>query len=605
MEQTVASDDPSAPSSVVHPMAEIAEKAGHSASSSPRQRQRGPGLSHEREDALPNKILSVEPPFFFENTANLRKGGDPERTNAQFKPKSKIDDMLGETLGSYRILSLIGEGGMGRVYLAEHKKLGREVALKLLRTEYAVRREGVQRFFNEAQAVNRIGHPNIVDITDFVELETGQTFIIMELLQGSDLSEIQRQSKWPMPIHRAMHIALQVCEALEAAHKSGIIHRDLKPDNIFIVNSATKKDFVKLLDFGVAKLLYDSGDADGWQTAAGAVIGTPAYMSPEQASGIPADSRSDIYSLGAILYELFTGYPVFQAKSFGEYVVKHMNDDPIPPRDLADAPKIPSSLERVILRCLEKDPNRRYASMSELSNDLGRAVATVETALHYSPQRVGRRRARSRILLVLIILLGVGGLAVGAFLLASGLSINEVTQPRQETQVPSHHSERRREKAVSVQHLPPTKTKGVSAKLTLHTEPEGAEVFRKGNYPEDEETRLGKTPLVFQMATTNEEVELVFRLAGYEEAVEKVIVADNLMVSVALERKDGALKSPPRFVSSSEKKKTIVPKLPLSGSGISRPVKTDKSPLKTAPPQQKGQSPTGISPEDVVDPFSQ
>jgi serine/threonine-protein kinase len=509
---------------------------------------------------------------------------------------SNIDELLGQTLGSYRVLSLIGEGGMGRVYHAEHVLLGRKVALKLLRPEYAVKRDAVSRFFKEAQSVNKIGHENIVDITDFVELESGETFIIMELLQGDDLAEIQRKGDGPMPLHRAMQIALQVCDALEAAHRMEIVHRDLKPDNIFIVNTATKRDFVKLLDFGVAKLLGEPTDSDGWHTAAGSVIGTPAYMSPEQASGIPVDARSDIYSLGAILYELFTGHPVFRAKSFGEYVVKHMNDDPIPPRDLANAPKIPASLEQVILRCLEKDPNKRYQSVNELREDLARATATVQTAISQIPTSAAPKPKRRRTWTAIPVVVGVAGLAVGAFWLASGLSIDEVTEAKS-------HSTRVDPKEpppnASSEPLPGT-SRVVTAKLRLETDPKGADVYRR----DDPRTSLGKTPLDLHLNSVGKEVEFLFKLAGYLDAIKRVTVTDNAVYavySVPLEQDRGSSPGSPAVRPLA--KVRIKTKIPVRTKvdPVAPPAKKEDPPAA----KTKTRKPTKINPEDVVDPFAQ
>jgi serine/threonine protein kinase len=289
------------------------------------------------------------------------------------------DPMLGHTLGNYRLLAVIGRGGMGHVYRAEHVKLGRQVALKLLRPEYAMRHDAVSRFFQEARAVNRIRHRNIVDINDFVELPEGRTFIIMELLEGSSLGTIQRRVGL-LPRERAAHVLLQVCDALEAVHREGIVHRDLKPDNIFVISDPAELDGVRLLDFGVAKLLtYAPGEEVGWQTAAGSVVGTPAYMSPEQAGGVPVDHRSDIYSLGAIMYELFTGHPLFRATSFGEYVLKHLSDAPIPPRSLPKGQEISRRLEAVILRCLAKMPDQRYQNVGELRLELLAALQGLAT----------------------------------------------------------------------------------------------------------------------------------------------------------------------------------------------------------------------------------
>ncbi|MBT8492306.1 MAG: serine/threonine protein kinase, partial [Deltaproteobacteria bacterium] len=275
-------------------------------------------------------------------------------------------DRLGETLGSYRLLSIIGRGGMGCVYEAVHTKLGRKVALKVLNTEYARRKDAVARFIQEAQAVNQIRHRNIVDITDLVETEDGNIFIIMELLEGQSLTALLREGR--LGRERAVALLVQICDALAAAHGQGIIHRDLKPDNMVIVSSEDGDDQVKLLDFGVAKLL-NPGHVEGL-TAAGAVVGTPAFMSPEQAAGLNVDVRSDLYSLGAIMYELFCEQPMFRGASFGEYVRKHLEEMPISPSQTIGADQIDSQLESIIMRCLEKSPDARFQNADDLKAEL-------------------------------------------------------------------------------------------------------------------------------------------------------------------------------------------------------------------------------------------
>jgi serine/threonine protein kinase len=558
-------------------------------------------VAPERTAALDSESLIPPAALPKSESRSSRKGSvQPQQRNAsadqpkvqvnlRSKSEEDIDAMLGVVLGSYRILSLIGEGGMGRVYLAEHVKLGRKVALKLLRPEYAVKRDAVQRFFTEAQSVNTIGHENIVDITDFVELETGETFIIMELLQGEDLADIQRRSDRPMPLHRAMMIALQVCDALEAAHQSDIIHRDLKPDNIFIVNSGSKRDFVKLLDFGVAKLLGERGERESLQTAAGSVIGTPAYMSPEQASGIPVDHRSDIYSLGAILYELFTGYPVFRAKSFGEYVVKHMNDDPVAPRDLANAPPIPASLEAVILRCLEKNPDRRYPSVAVLREELSRVTATVETVLHEVTHAANAPPSRRRWLVLLPIFILVGGLAIAAFWLASGLSFDEVTRPRGEPTPPLSHSSFESPKPAQTEPLDPNQTP--AAILLMTSDPPGAEVFSK----KQPYRAIGTTPLKLSRTNLGEEEEFIFRLAGHEEKRQRVKIAHRATVSVLLKRMEPRESSSEALsaTSSKTKKKRLKEKGQVG----------DPSTRKSSHEPEEEPRPRRIDPSDVVDPF--
>ena len=356
--------------------------------------------SSRSSHASRTSALSADSPAPRSGSARPPSASRPGRGHQAAQPSSgrrdKPDPNVGRVVGSYRILSLIGSGGMGRVYRAEHVKLGRQVALKLLRADYAAKRDAIRRFFQEARAVNTIGHENIVDITDFVELPSGETFFIMELLAGCDLAELIRSQRGALGLQQGIRIATQVCDGLEAAHAAGIIHRDLKPDNIFVTEHPGKGQFVKLLDFGVAKLARKVGGEQSWQTAVGAVIGTPAYMSPEQAAGIPVDHRSDIYSLGTILYEVFSGQPVFRAKSFGQYVVKHMNERPTPPSQLPGSPQLPSALEELILCCLEKEPSARYQSVAELRTALLTASASADTAVDRSaPALQVKKRART------------------------------------------------------------------------------------------------------------------------------------------------------------------------------------------------------------------
>jgi serine/threonine-protein kinase len=306
--------------------------------------------------------------------SSLAHGTDPT-TPQDRKPRAtaKPQESVGRVLGNYRLLELIGRGGMGWVYRAEHIKLGREVALKLLRPEYSARRDSVGRFFQEARAVNRIRHRNIVDATDFIELDDGTTFIIMELLRGVSLTRLAQQPN-ALLLHRALGILIQICDALGAAHAVGIVHRDMKPDNVIVLDPGDGTDLVKLLDFGVAKLLHAHEQDLGWQTKAGAVIGTPAFMSPEQAGALKVDGRSDVYSIGAIMYEMFCGQPLFQAASFGDYVRKHLSERPIPPRQTPGGRNMSEALEAIILRCLEKRPEDRYQSAHALRDDLVRLL---------------------------------------------------------------------------------------------------------------------------------------------------------------------------------------------------------------------------------------
>jgi serine/threonine protein kinase len=350
-------------------------------------------LRNEREDVETRPAQPGRRPPAVPEEGAQRSASQETRVSADHTPPGAkpIDPerLDGKVLGSYRVVRIIGRGGMGYVYRAEHVKLGRPVALKLLRSDYAARRDAVARFFHEARAVNRIRHRNIVDVTDFVELDSGVTFIVMELLEGVSLGTLIQASQ-RLEGCRALRILQQICDGLAAAHAVGIVHRDLKPDNIIVLPGpdgsesgsgdpdAPGRDRVKLLDFGVAKLLPGSGEDVPFQTVAGAVIGTPAYMSPEQAGALPIDHRSDIYSLGAIMYELFTGRPVFEAQSFGEFVRRHLNDTPVPPRHTSGGHDMDPRLESIILRCLNKRPEDRYQSAGELRQELNALLQALE-----------------------------------------------------------------------------------------------------------------------------------------------------------------------------------------------------------------------------------
>jgi serine/threonine protein kinase len=344
-----------------------------------------PSLTGDDDDPIsahPSLAVGTSDVSRDERTKIESPAGRHKTTPSPTKPPpvpSRADDpeiRIGSVLGVYKLAELLGKGGMGYVYRAEHVKLGREVALKLLRGDYAKRRDAVLRFFQEAKTVNRVRHRNIVDVTDFVELDDGTTFIIMELLRGQSLGKWARTG---IDLPRALAVLVQICDGLGAAHAVGVVHRDLKPDNVIVVPTTDGAELVKLLDFGVAKLVNRDDEDIGFQTAAGSVIGTPAYMSPEQAGGMAVDHRSDIYSLGAIMYELFCGQPMFRGRSFGEYVRKHLTELPVPPRQTANGAHIDERLEALILRCLAKDPNERFSHILELRDGLLHMLGGIET----------------------------------------------------------------------------------------------------------------------------------------------------------------------------------------------------------------------------------
>ena len=272
---------------------------------------------------------------------------------------------LGSVVGGYRLVDRLGKGGMGVVYRAEHQRLGKKVAIKMLRPDLAGQQALVQRFFDEARAATRIGHDGIVQIFDFIE-EGDKRCYVMELLEGHPLSA-ELDGK-PMDPERVARIGAQIASALGAAHDAGVIHRDLKPDNVFLRKTADGGEQVKLLDFGIAKL-KESEDAGASLTQTGVVLGTPAYMSPEQLEGMRLDARSDIYALGVLLYEMATGMRPFRGRTVAEIILKHVRERPVPPSQVVPAElALPGSLEQAILACLEKNREHRPQSMADVAS---------------------------------------------------------------------------------------------------------------------------------------------------------------------------------------------------------------------------------------------
>jgi len=278
--------------------------------------------------------------------------------------KEPADELIGRSIGSYRVERQLGKGGMGAVYLGLHPMIGSKVAIKFLHSQYKSDAKIVDRFYNEARAVNVIGHDNILKIVDLSVTDDGRHYFVMEYLHGKSMQDLQHDGQ-PVPLEVAGPILLQVCDALEAAHRKGIVHRDLKPDNVYLISLNGKKNFVKVVDFGIARLTDDDGVSSG-KTVTGMVMGTPAYMSPEQGSGAldQIDGRSDVYSLGIMMYQLATGELPFKGSNFGEILVGHLQQEVPSPHQLN--PAIPEQYERLILRCLAKPQDDRYQSMREL-----------------------------------------------------------------------------------------------------------------------------------------------------------------------------------------------------------------------------------------------
>jgi serine/threonine-protein kinase len=296
------------------------------------------------------------------------------------------DPMIGTlAAGRYRIIKQLGEGGMGRVYLAEHVAIEKRVALKVLRAEYASKGEIVKRFQQEAISASRIKHPNVLDVFDFGQLDNGCFYLAMEFLEGHDLAD-ELQRRRVLDAATGIRVSMQICRALAAAHQSGVVHRDMKPENVFLQRTADGEEIVKIVDFGIAQLRSKDAAVPETKrrlTRTGMIFGTPEYMSPEQAGGKHADLRADIYAVGIIMYEMFTGAVPFTGETFLGVLTKHLNEPAPPLSTVFPELAISAQLQAVIMRALVKDPNVRYQTMLEFAQAI---TATPDAAaLGYRP----------------------------------------------------------------------------------------------------------------------------------------------------------------------------------------------------------------------------
>jgi serine/threonine protein kinase len=336
------------------------------------------------------------------DTAPLGRRGKPEVPPEASRLSEEGSRMVGALLaGRYHIKRLRGEGGMGRVYEAEHIEIGKRVAVKVLHPAYSRTPDLVERFRREARAASRIEHPNVVNVTDFGTTPEGSLFFVMEYIEGIELGLLIHR-EGPLAINHALRITEQMCAALQAAHDAGVIHRDLKPENILLVGPASARtpsghgvqsppegvaaapDIVKVLDFGIAKSdeIDDSPRIGKRLTRPGVAMGTPEYMAPEQAAGHPADPRSDIYAVGSILYEMLTGVPPYDGDNVMEILHKKANEPPRPIRELR--PDVPAPVVALVERTMARDPAQRPQSMAELA----RQIHEVEVVLSVTPSPV-------------------------------------------------------------------------------------------------------------------------------------------------------------------------------------------------------------------------
>ena len=411
--------------------------------------------------------------------------------------------LANEMIGNYRVVQQLGEGAMGVVCLAEHPIMGRKVAIKLLHPVLSANPDVVTRFFNEARAINLIAHENIVEILDFGQTAGGQPYFIMELLEGEPLSELI--ARGPMDAAQVAVVADQMCQALGAVHAKGIVHRDLKPENVQLVTKADGSLQVKILDFGVAKILASAEGLQSAKTGTGLLMGTPLYMSPEQCNGAsPIDHRADIYALGVMLFEMLAGRPPFVADGLGELFALHMFQ---PAPALAElAPHVPPHVAAAVMKALAKAPDDRFQSMDELRAALVspgelEAPAPTPAASVASPAP----RARGWKIPALVASLATAALVAYAAL-------------------PASHRQASTPAASLAQPGPKTVT------FRFESDPVGAHVFdAKGN-------DLGQTPLEVPLPRGSAVHDYVLRIAGHREISLAAVPDANRTLHVLLDR---------------------------------------------------------------------
>ena len=481
----------------------------------------------------------------------------------------------GEILsGRYRLEELIGRGGMATVHRAVHLALEREVAIKLMASEMASDDEARARFLREARAASRLQHPNTISILDFGVDERQRLFLVMELLHGESLSAVLR-SRQPMPPPRVVRLIAQVCGSLQEAHSQGLVHRDMKPSNIFVTELAGAPDSVKVLDFGLAKSFGEGGLPDATITRSGEVLGTPLYMSPEQAQGEALGPASDLYSVGVILYQALTGQPPFDGHSHPTVLFKHCFEAPVDPRQVRPEANIPADLAAVALRALAKAPADRYASGADfraallscaaastpyvpspgaapiLPADLpsgalsGRSVILARQATSQAARSSRRGLARPLV---------AGGL-VGVLLLAvaGGVTVWRMSQrPPKATTTPTEpdsapgSGERRAppdepSAGTATARRPARRAREVSVRLS--SRPEGASVLERGE-------ELGRTPLLIRRVADGRTLRLELQHDRCTSATEEVLLAPEgparLERSVQLRCRTAAARRPRR-----------------------------------------------------------
>lgn len=460
---------------------------------------------------------------------------DPELARARITsgdtgvagPASGDPDQLlpyGVMVGEYRIEGLLGEGAFGAIYQATHPVIGKRAAVKVLHRDIAAVPEMVQRFVDEARAVNQIRHKNIVDIFSFGTLIDGRHYCVMELLRGRTLAE-ELVVKKRLGIDEALPILKDVARALAAAHAVGITHRDLKPENVFLVDDGEGGFYSKLLDFGIAKLRRDDSGA-GPKTKTGTAMGTAAYMAPEQCRGREVDPRTDIYSFGVLTYEVLTGRRPFDGESFVEVAYKHLHEQAVAPSVVIAG--LPSGVDRVIAGMMQKEPEKRPAdvakAMADLSIALGHPATTGQRPAYVPPSDDAAAIAAMKQGRLPYIFAGVGA---GGLALAALLIFAWPRPPAPPAELPGALPA----PVAGEKPAPPAPERPAAVSLAVRGSPSGAEVHGPDG------ALLGTLPGVVSLPRSESPVKLEIRAKGFLPQTREVVPTVDAELVVELAKK--------------------------------------------------------------------